>query len=249
MYYYVYDEFVQDPKCERELAKIETRLTDLGISGKIGRLALFRNAAEFIRDEVKKGVNTVVAVGNNLTLRKVIDAAADCGVAIGVIPIGGNQDNSIANLLGVPNGLAACEVISARSITELDTGVVNGRRFIHQFSATPQAGVKILCDNQYSLTPQQGTQIEVRNLALEESGIRAANPTDGKLELILQVQSRNWFGRKRNRVSIVPVKELLLTSNEEMQVVADGESFEAKELRVKVIPGELKLITSKDRKF
>ncbi|KKR89303.1 MAG: hypothetical protein UU36_C0035G0001, partial [Candidatus Uhrbacteria bacterium GW2011_GWE2_41_1153] len=35
MYYYVYDEFIQDPRFERDLALIETRVTDLGIAGKI----------------------------------------------------------------------------------------------------------------------------------------------------------------------------------------------------------------------
>ena len=68
-YYYVYDEFVQDPKFERDLAQIETRLTDLGISGKIARLALFRDPTELIRDEVRKGAKTIVAVGNDVTFR------------------------------------------------------------------------------------------------------------------------------------------------------------------------------------
>ena len=44
MYCYVYDEALQDRRFERELAYIETRLTDLGIAGKIARLALFRDA-------------------------------------------------------------------------------------------------------------------------------------------------------------------------------------------------------------
>ena len=33
MYYYIYDEFVQDQKYEKELLRIENRLADLGLSG------------------------------------------------------------------------------------------------------------------------------------------------------------------------------------------------------------------------
>ncbi|EKD32917.1 MAG: hypothetical protein ACD_76C00116G0003, partial [uncultured bacterium] len=48
MYYYVYDDFVQDKRFEKDLQKIENRLTDLGISGKIARLALFKHADELV---------------------------------------------------------------------------------------------------------------------------------------------------------------------------------------------------------
>ncbi len=122
MYYYVYDEFVQDQKYERELAQIESRLTDLGISGKIARLALFRDPEEMIRDEVRKGVKTVIAVGNDVTLRKVIDAVSSLGATLGVIPIG-KESNSIAGILGVPSGVAACDTISARIVEEIDLSV------------------------------------------------------------------------------------------------------------------------------
>lgn len=248
MYYYVYDEFVQDPKFERELAQIETRLTDLGISGKIARLALFRDAAELIRDEVRKGAKTVIAVGSDLTLRKVIDAAAESGVTIGVIPLGG-QDNYIAGMLGIPSGVAACEVISARITEEIDTGVVNSRRFINRFECQATAPLKIYCDKQFALTPKKRAKIEVRNLALAENGVRAANPTDGKLEIVIKTPTRGWFGRKKEHVSIVPVKRAVISSEEPIRVTVDGEPFESQELKIRVLPKNIKLITSKNRKY
>ena len=106
MYYYVYDEFVQDPKFERDLALIETRLTDLGIAGKIARLALFRDPKELIRDEIRKGAKTIVAVGNDITLRRVIDAVGDSGVVIGVVPVG-KDGNILSSILGIAVGVDA----------------------------------------------------------------------------------------------------------------------------------------------
>lgn len=248
MYYYVYDEFVQDPKFEREIANIETRLTDLGIQGKIARLALFRDASELIRDEIRKGTTTVVAVGSDLTLRKVIDAAADGGVAIGIIPLGGT-DNFIADMLGMPQGVAACEVISARIIDELDTGVVNGRRFINHFEFTPTGKVRITCDRKFDLSPKKRAHVEIRNLAMADETVRAANPSDGKLEVVIRVNERNWFGRKTVRTTIVPVKEARIVSDEPLDVSIDGERLTAKELKIKVLPKQLKLIIGKARRF
>lgn len=249
MYYYVYDEFVQDPKFERELAQIETRLTDLGIAGKIARLALFRDAAELIRDEVRKGAQTVVAVGNDLTLRKVIDAASELGVALAVIPLGGYTNNRIADMIGVPSGVAACEVLSARILEKLDMGVVNGKRFINSLGVQTVAPATINCDRRFTLTPAKPGSIEVRNLALADEAVRAADPIDGQLEIVIRTTQRSWFGKKKPTATVVPVEEAIIKSEKNMEVSIDGELFDGSELHVKVVPGQLRLITGKTRKF
>ena len=47
MYCYLYDELIHDnKKYEKEVLRIENRLTDLGITGKTSRLALFRNGSQ-----------------------------------------------------------------------------------------------------------------------------------------------------------------------------------------------------------
>ncbi|MFH1712052.1 MAG: diacylglycerol kinase family protein [Patescibacteria group bacterium] len=249
MYYYVYDEFVQDPKFERELALIETRVTDLGIAGKIARLALFRDAAELIRDEVRKGANTIVAVGNDLTLRKVIDASAESGVALAVIPLGNGTTNRIADILGVTSGVTACDILSARIIEELDVGLINGKRFINSVQMTPTSAVEIECDQKFKMSPLRRGTIEIRNLALSDESVRAANPTDGKLEIVIRAPERSWFGKKRTSVSVVPVKQATIKSEQPMTLTVDGEPFEAKELLIKALPGQLRMITGKGRKF
>lgn len=247
MYYYVYDEFVQDAKYERELALIETRLTDLGISGKIARLALFRDATEFIRDEVRKGATTVVAVGNDVTLRKVIDAVGDSGVAIGIIPLG-NTDNKIADLIGMPKGVEACDVLSARIIENLDVGVVNGRRFLHKLYAQNVIGVTISCDNMFNLAPSRKSVLEVRNLDDGDSDVSASNPTDGKLEITMRTPKKGWI-KTTIGISRVPIKRATISCENMMQISIDGEMFEGDTFHVEVIPNRLKVITGKGRKF
>jgi diacylglycerol kinase family enzyme len=248
VYYYVYDEFVQDPKWERELAAIETRLTDLGIAGKIARLALFRDPTELIRDEIRKGAKTIVAVGNDVTLRRVIDAAAEKPVALAIIPLG-KEGNAIADLLGVPSGVAACDTLSARIIEEMDMGLVNGRRFMHSLLIEKAQGTEINCDGQYKISPLRKASLEVRNLSLGDEDVRPAMPTDGRLEVVIRVPERSWFGKATVNASIVPVKKAVIRSDQSIHLVADGEAFESQELQIKVIPRALRIITSKNRKF
>jgi len=88
MYYYIYDSFLSDKKYRKLLAQIETRLTDLGINGKINRLSFLKNIRDLITDEIKNGQNTIVVLGNDSTINKVINIIADLDVFLGIIPIG-----------------------------------------------------------------------------------------------------------------------------------------------------------------
>ena len=52
MYVYLYDNFLRQKKYDSVLKKIETKLTDYGIAGKIIRLQNFTNAERVINDEI-----------------------------------------------------------------------------------------------------------------------------------------------------------------------------------------------------
>lgn len=246
-YYFVYDEFLQDPKFEREIATIETRLTDLGISGKIARLALFRDAGEFIRDEVRRGVKNVVAVGNDLTLRRVIDALGDANVAIGIIPLG-QGPHEIAKLLGVPTGVASCDVLSARILEEVDIGVVNGKRFIHAVKAESVRPFSLTSD-QFKLATVYTGSFELRNLTYPDPILPPSDPTDGRIELVVELRRRRLFRMKSEGTTFLPMKSATMTFAQEESFFIDGEPYKTAMLHLTVEPGRLKFITSKDRMF
>ncbi|PIX62137.1 hypothetical protein CO057_01135 [Candidatus Uhrbacteria bacterium CG_4_9_14_0_2_um_filter_41_50] len=248
MYYYVYDEFVQDPKFERELSLIETRLTDLGIAGKIARLALFRDPKELIKDEIKKGAKTIIAVGNDSTLRKIIDAATGSNVVIGIVPLGRDM-NLMSEMLGMPNGVEACDVLSARIVEELDLGSVNGNRFLNSAVIHNSGSVVINCDNSFKMTPTRRCSIEIRNLAPATEDVSPADPTDGKLELIIRTPEKKLFGKKKITTSVVPISEATIISDSLMRVLADGDLFEGSEFKFRVLPKQLRVITGKGRQF
>ncbi|MBU4315410.1 hypothetical protein KJ673_03320 [Patescibacteria group bacterium] len=248
MYYYVYDEFIQDPRFERDLALIETRLTDLGIAGKIARLALFRDPKELIKDEIRKGAKTIIAVGNDVTLRRVIDAATDTKAVVGIIPLG-KENMMLSDILGIPMGVEACDILSARIIEELDIGEVNGRRFLHTASVSQASGAEVLVNRTYKLKAFKKCSLEVRNLALEEDDVRAANPIDGMLECVVRTPTKGFFKKQKWNTSIVPAKNLDITFNETVTCSTDGDEFQSNNLCFKIIPKALRVITGKGRRF
>jgi diacylglycerol kinase family enzyme len=244
MYCYLYDEYIQENKrFERELLEVENRLTDLGISGKISRLALFRNAEEMIRDEIERGVETIVVLGNDETIRKVIDVVADSQVVLGIIPFGPN--NKLAQLMGVPEGVGACDILSARRVETIDIGTVNGRRFITGITV-PDFRAEITCDERFRLFATTRAELEIRNLA------EVSDPCDGILNTVIRsAVKKGWgiFGRREMRESMFPMQSLAIRSDKLMSVFADGEELEGTRFDIGIEPMMLKIITGKQRVF
>lgn len=245
MYSYFYDAFLQDRKYERELALLETRLTDLGIMGKITRLALFRDSLEVIRDEIEEGAQTLVAVGDDNTFRKAIEAVGDTRTVLGYLPL--STKSVFAELLGIPTGVAACDVLSARLVQDIDVGEVNGRRFLHALECDVADAV-ISCEDSYTLTVPGKASIAIRNLAFpDDAGV--TDPTDGRLSLVVRQSHFSLFGRK-TELSKFPVKRAHLFTDRHISMFLDGgEKLQAREFDIRAIPGRLRLVTGKGRKF
>lgn len=244
MYAYVYDEFLEDRRYERELALIETRLTDLGITGKILRLALFRDAVQVVRQEVRAGATTIVAVGNDDTLYRVIEAVGDSRVVVAFIPVGGTTP--MADLLGVPTGALACDILSARLVADMDLGEVNGRRFLHAATIDASGGV-MECEDKYTLTPTRKCTIEIRNL-YHPDDIGNVDPTDGRMTIVTRLPKLSLF-RKNEDVGVLHLKRAHLSFSAPRTMTVDGEKIEAEHFDIRAIPNRLRLVTGKDRKF
>lgn len=242
MYCYLYDDFIQGNKrFEKELALIENRLTDLGIAGKISRLALFRNAEEMIRDEIDKGVTTVVVLGNDDTVRKVLNVVAESGVVFGMIPIG--PKNNLAKLLGIPEGVLACDVLSARRVETIDIGSVNGRKFISEVSV-PEFRAEITFEEKFRVFPTSTAELEVRNLSGE------SNPCDGLLQAVIRADVKKGLLRRATKEeSILPLQSMTIRSEKPIQVFADGERMEGTRFDISVESLGMKIITGKERAF
>lgn len=263
MYSYFYDDFVGDKKYERIITVVENRLTDLGIQGRIDRFAPFRSPREMLSDAVRKGAKTIVAVGNDDTVRKVIDAWPDFNVTLGIIPI--TEPLALSSFLGIPSGEAACEALSARIIERLDLGKVNNHYFLSHLNI-PTGSVTIECEGRFAVTPTGNGVTRVCNFSVPNSqydaGIDIAStcdPRDGVLDLLVSSGDKSLlsglralFGRKRKggpEVSVFSLKKMVIRSEKPITVLADGGRIEDTQFTVEVEPQKLRVIIGRDKKF
>ena len=252
MYLYLYDSFLNNKKYASLLARIETRLTDLGIGGKICRLSPLRNIKELVAEELGNGVKTIVVVGNDKTLSEAINILAKYDVTLGLIPLGPN--NTIAANLGLPLGEAACNVIAARMIKKIDLGKINNTYFLSGIKIAGRQ-VTLECEEQFKVTTQTpAAEITVCNLrpALADGPSRYFNPQDGWLEVFIQPLAsglRQFFQKAHRQQSIIPFKKLAINSRQAASVTTDGQKVLKMPVKIEIAAKKLKIIVGKNRSF
>ena len=257
MYYYIYDTFLTDRKYDRVLASVETRLTDLGISGKIGRLTPFTNARGLIRDETRRGAKTIVAVGNDETVAKIVEGIGDEEITFGVIPVGGPNESALS--LGIPEGADACDVLSRRVTQRIDLGTVNGRVFLSALPV-PTGDYTMEGDGKYRISVlAPDSETVVSNLrrgsvsADDGPAQRGGDPKDGFLDALITTRAGGMFPLFRRAVagvpSIIPLRRLSIMSESPISIFADGRKVTNSRFSIEIVPDRLKVITGRERAF
>jgi hypothetical protein len=200
MYYYLYDTFLSDKKYERVLDRIKTRLLDLDIQGKHERLSLLKNSDDLIRTEVKRGMKTIIMVGNDQTLLKVVDTVAKHDVTLGIIPIG--PDNHIAETLGIPMEEKSCDVLAARKVAKFDLGQANDVYFLTALTVRKNIDRLAVSHQGYKVIPKhQCKEVGIYNFNIAGKGQRdrkmdKVHPKDNLLDLVIKSEHEDSGVRK-----------------------------------------------------
>ncbi len=246
-YAYIYDDFLIERPYQDVLDSLETRLAALGLGGRIGRLTLFRNAQELVEDFVRQGVKTIVIVGNDNTLDKVMWFMPDLSVTMGYIPLA--EPSGIAQLLNIPTGLAACEVLSARLIETLDVAKLNDRYFLSEVTFENTTAT-LTIDGQYSLSLTGGGTISIRNLGrVMGTDDNLADAQDGLLEAVVAPKVPNIKTRLWNKLKVMPLQETRITfksgeivSQQPLGGQADRFAVSGFKFSLSVVPQKFKII-------
>jgi len=256
MYVYLYDNYLKQKRFESVMKTLETRLTDFGIAGKIVRLQNFTNAEAVIEDEIKKGAKTVVIVGNDTTFGHVLSRAATCQVLFGFLPIG-EQNNSIAGVLGIPIGIDSCETLSRRRKVYLDVGWVNNKYFISQLHIAP-ANLLVEYDEKFAVKSRgAGALLELVVCNLQPYTLQekkgpsyTIHPQDGKLEAFLRpLRKKRFFGYEYEEPSVFPFEEMVVSSETPFVLEADGRVTKETRLKIRLAKKQVQMVVGKQRKF
>lgn len=245
MYYYIYDSFLGQKKHQIILARIETRLTDLGINGKINRLSFLKNIYQVVAEEIKRGVDTVVVVGDDKTISQIINLIIGLNVVIGFIPIG--KDLNIAQSLGIPPAESACDILSARIIKRLDLGKINNYYF---FTSVELGGkdINLTCDNNYFISLPENNILNISNLGFSTQ--QATLPTDGLLNVFIENTKKKFWQKNKNRSSRLCLKNINITSQKSLPIlITDEKRIVKTPAEVKIAPKKIRMIVGKKRTF
>jgi len=246
MYYYLYDSYLTDKKYINTLAKTETKLTDMGINGKINRLSFLKNIPQILKEEVNQGVKTIVVVGNDRTFSQIINIAIDLNVVLAYIPIG--QPDNIAKILGIPQGEEACHILSSRIIDKLDIAEVNDNNYF--LTALEFCGdhTTINCDDSYFINMEhKNNLITVNNLAAKNKSINGTN--QGQLTLVICSRQKKLFKLKEN-FSVFKCQKLKITSPQSIPaVMVDEKKIIKTPLEIKILREKIKVIVGKKRLY
>ena len=247
MYLYIYDSFLNDKKYTDSLIKIEKRITDLGIKGKIARLSVLKNMKELITDGVKEGVHTVVAIGNAQTFAKVINIVADLDLTLGLIPIDNN--NPIAKILGIPPKDLACDVLASRIIKKIDLGKINNHYFIN--TAEIENGDVVIEYDDFKVEPTTNEHNIILSNFASEGNIFNSSPVDGILEAVITPIRSTLFGKKKISGTVLPFTKIKINSNQEEQIaiLTDQQIIMKTPAEISVSPQKLKIIVGSERDF
>ena len=254
MHIYIYDTYVNTKKYDNIVAQIETRITDLGLNGKIVRLGVTNSLNNTIEEEVKKGAKTIVVVGNNRIFSLAINTLAKLKarkilnkkVSLGFIPVG-KKENEIATFLGIAPEVNACDIISARRLKSLDLGLANDNYFLSEAAITT-ANTVIEIDENYSLEINEPGDIKIINLlTLTNASAINSSPFDNILDLHISTKStKKAFNLNKGSAqdSVISFKTLKIINNQ-IPMVIDGTTKLSSPVNIKIAKEKIDLIVGK----
>jgi len=246
MHIYIFDYFLNQKKYEATIAKIETRLTDLGLNGKNCHIGPLRSLKSIVKEELRNTPKTIVAVGNNNTLNQLINATLeeDNNITIGLIPVGDN--NSIAGALGIADEDQACNVLAARLIEAVSLGKINDQYFFTSAQITNQETIMEI-GGKYTIEPTGPGTINIINLDVSASNPKI-NPKDALLEVLVSVVKKGVL-KNTVDVSFIQTNRIIVNNLIHKNFIID-ESIEVRTpAEITVAKEKLKIIVGKERVF
>ena len=257
MFFYLYDSFVLDKKNEGTLTRVENRIIELGINGRVEKLTALRNLKELLESAVKKESHTVVIVGDDTTFVRAVNVLAHhSSVALGYIPF--SEHSALARVFGIPDTFEACNILSRRVVRTVDLAKANQNFFLTAAVAEHSRGLRIKCNSKYSVSfPRQDMDVRLVNLGdvLNESEeeLPSLPPRHLLLKLSPGISKRKWSKRgKGNKEAqhdtLLPIKKAELTHTQEpVPIKLDGTTVLKTPLNITVKAKALKIIVGKER--
>lgn len=131
MYHYIVNPNSGDRSFDAIAPKLKSKLRSLGIDGPFEKTLDVNDTAKITHNALKRGAQTVVAIGGDKTVNEVITAVNESGrssTSVGIIPLG--HRNTLAHQVGIEDWQHGCELLAARRLRSFRLMDVNDYSFI-----------------------------------------------------------------------------------------------------------------------
>jgi len=246
MYSYIYDSFLSEKKYISALNQVEAKITKLGLSGKICRLAPLRSLRDIVMQEIRRNPQMIVVAGNDWIVSQVATMVLDSNIPLGIIPVGDN--NLIAAGLGIDLNNAA-EVLGQRRMIKVDLGIVNRYIFLRNAKFYSNHAV-VRIDNKYNINVHK-SWIEIVNFlpsAEEWQSETKPSPEDGLLYLVVKEKEGGFLRKKESFQTIIPFEYISIESKEKEVILDDATTVNSPK-EVSVLKRRLRMVVGKNRNF
>lgn len=235
MFFYLYDEVVLDKKFAGLLERVESRIIELGINGRVERLTPLRNIKELIAHGIKNGAHTIVVLGSENTFLHAMQVIAQHDITLGFLSFG---ESTLSKLFGITDPLEGCNSLSRRITKQLSLGKANQTFFLNDATAVLPRGARLKCNNQWSIVTQA-----------DHSDLTVSNAAS--LRIALQPQaSAKWFLRKAAplHATIIEVTDLKIEHPDvTLPLLLDGYTTLKTPVTLSIKPKAIKVIVGKHR--
>ena len=241
------------------LSKIETRLASLDVAGRKHKLSILKSASEITNKIIEQESSpTIVVIGSDKTFCEAVLPLVGTEAVVGFIPT--ENKSLLAEILGLPVGEYACDVISARRTEHVNLGKINDQYFFSSIEFEPRQSL-ILADEKYQIIPKRIKLVKVINLdflcfrerissSSEEKMV--GNPKDNYLEVLMGTPQQKlfFFNQKEKRDSLFFVKRLSIdpkNPKNEVLIKVDQKNIIKAPALIEIAKEKLKVIVGKDR--
>jgi diacylglycerol kinase (ATP) len=205
--------FVLNPRSGRRrdfgrlLDTIERRCARSGIAASSIQCDALPQLDGIIDEAVRGGVDALVAVGGDGTVHELAVRLVGSPLALGILPVG--SGNGLARHLGIPmDPVAALDALADAEVTTIDTGTVDGRRFV----GVAGVGFDAEVAHRFGIGGTRGIESYVREAALLLRSYRpqryTVTTTEGRRTwsaLLVAVANSSQYG---NEARIAPEASL-----------------------------------------
>lgn len=247
MYYYIMEPAGGKTAANQE--KIKDMLGDLGIAGETVLPTPARTIEELASLGIIKGYSTIVAVGSEKIVNKIVTALINQkstkDVVLGVIP--DNYSSKLANRLGVRDNKEACEALKHRKLETVDTVCIEPNRY---FMTEATIESHKTGDAYISLDSIQAS-IAFNKITIKPGIIIDVQDNSEEKKAALGNFFASLFGKKRKTKDIfhsqfVTQKMQIETPGTSMKILVDNEPISKTPALLHTVPKALKIIVARD---